>query len=92
MHGTMVEFRANGGAAGSTAANLYHGERAITPDDAQRLLMALEMPHTAGVRAETYVDDAGHAFFNDTGAVVYKPDAAHLAWDRTIEFLPQSLV
>jgi carboxymethylenebutenolidase len=44
-----------------------------------------------GVRAEAYFYDAGHAFFNDTRAAVYNPDAAALAWERTIEFLQQSL-
>lgn len=168
------------------APDLYGGEQATTPDDAQRLLMALDMPHTAsalrggaeylrrlhavwptrvaaigfcmggqlavysatahpdvidavvnfygifnpkvpvdisalrapvqahfgdqdqsipraraeafmadvaatGVRAETYFYDAGHAFFNDTRAVVYNPDAASLAWTRTLAFLWQSL-
>jgi carboxymethylenebutenolidase len=169
------------------APDLYRGEQATTPDDAQRLLMALDMPQTAsalrggaeylrgldavspkkvgaigfcmggqlalysatahpdvidavvdfygifnpkvpvdlsalrapvqahfgdhdasipreraealmaevaatGVRAETYFYDAGHAFFNDTRAVVYHPDAAALAWERTLEFLQQTLV
>ncbi len=168
------------------APDLYRGEQATTPDDAQRLLMALDMPQTAhalrggaeylrareavapkkvgaigfcmggqlalysatahpdmidavvdfygifnpnvpvdlsalrapvqahfgehdrsipreraeqlmadiaatGVRAETYFYDAGHAFFNDTRAVVYHPDAAALAWERARTFLRQSL-
>jgi carboxymethylenebutenolidase len=168
------------------APDLYRGEQATTPDDAQRLLMALDMPQTAsalrggaeylraleavspkkvgavgfcmggqlalyaatahpdvidavvdfygifnpnvpvdvsalrapvqahfgehdrsiprsraealmadvsatGVHAETYFYDAGHAFFNDTRAVVFNPDAAALAWDRTLDFLTQSL-
>ncbi|WP_396201321.1 dienelactone hydrolase family protein [Gemmatimonas sp.] len=168
------------------APDLYRGEQATTPGDAERLLMALDMPHTAGalrggaaylreldavspkkvgaigfcmggqlalysatahpdvidavvdfygifnpkvpvdlsalrapvqahfgdhdtsipraradalmaevaatgVRAEAYFYDAGHAFFNDTRAAVYNPDAAALAWERTIEFLQQSL-
>lgn len=168
------------------APDLYRGEKATTPDDAQRLLMALDMPQTAsalrggaeylrgldavspkkvgaigfcmggqlalysatahpdvidavvdfygifnpkvpvdlsalrapvqahfgehdpsipreraealmaevaatGVRTETYFYDAGHAFFNDTRAAVYNPDAAVLAWERTLEFLQQSL-
>ena len=44
-----------------------------------------------GVHTETYFYDAGHAFFNDTRAVVYNPVAASLAWTRTLEFLRQSL-
>ena len=169
------------------APDLYRGEQATTPNDAQRLLMALDMPQTAsalrggaeylrgldavspkkvgaigfclggqlalysatahpdvidavvdfygifnpqvpvdlsalrapvqahfgdhdasipraraealmaeiaatGVRAETYFYDAGHAFFNDTRAAVYHPGAAALAWERTLEFLQQTLV
>ncbi len=226
MHGTMMEFRANGGMAAGylslppsghgpgllvlqewwglvdhikeladrfaaagfvvLAPDLYRGEKATTPDDAQRLLMSLDMPQTAsalrgaaeylrgleavqpskvgavgfcmggqlalysatahpdvidavvdfygifnpkvpvdlsalrapvqahfgehdtsipreradalmaevaamGVRAESYFYDAGHAFFNDTRAVVYHPEAAALAWTRTLAFLKQSL-
>jgi carboxymethylenebutenolidase len=34
---------------------------------------------------------AGHAFFNDTNSVMYRPDAAADAWKRTIEFLRGSL-
>lgn len=169
------------------APDLYRGEQATTPDDANRLLMALDMPQTAralrggaeylrgldavspktvgaigfcmggqlalysatahpdvidavvdfygifnpkvpvdlsalrapvqshfgehdksipreraealmaevsatGVRAETYFYDAGHAFFNDTRDAVYNPDAAAMAWERTLEFLRQTLV
>ncbi len=109
------------------APDLYRDEQATTPDNAQRLLMALDMSQTAsvlrdgaecrrgfdavvdfygifnphvpvliadvaatGVRAETYFYDAGHAFFNDTCAVVYDPDAASLAWTRALEFPQQS--
>ena len=45
-----------------------------------------------GVPAETYVYDAGHAFFNDTRPAIYQPEAAALAWDRTLTFLRRTLV
>jgi len=35
--------------------------------------------------------DADHAFFNDTRPTVYQPDAAKLAWERSIEFLRATL-
>jgi carboxymethylenebutenolidase len=38
-----------------------------------------------------YYDGAGHAFFNDTRPDAYDPDAASLAWDRTLAFLRDSL-
>jgi carboxymethylenebutenolidase len=63
---------------------------ASIPRERAEALMA-EVAAT-GVRAETYFYDAGHAFFNDTRAVVYHPDAAALAWERTLEFLQQTLV
>jgi carboxymethylenebutenolidase len=40
---------------------------------------------------EVHVYDADHAFVNDTRPDVYNPEAAKLAWDRTIEFLRQHL-
>lgn len=35
--------------------------------------------------------DAPHAFFNDTNAQRYRPDAAAAAWTRTLEFLSDRL-
>jgi carboxymethylenebutenolidase len=32
-----------------------------------------------------------HAFFNDTRPEVYKPDAAKLAWERTLAFFREHL-
>jgi carboxymethylenebutenolidase len=36
-------------------------------------------------------DGAGHAFFNDTNSVTYRPDVAADAWRRTIEFLRETV-
>ena len=41
----------------------------------------------AGGRFETQYYEADHAFFNDTRPEVYNPEAARLAWERTIAFL-----
>jgi carboxymethylenebutenolidase len=35
--------------------------------------------------------DAGHAFFNDTNKDVYNADAAHDAWNLSLEFLKENL-
>jgi carboxymethylenebutenolidase len=32
-----------------------------------------------------------HAFFNDTNPKAYDPDAAHLSWERTLDFFRQNL-
>jgi carboxymethylenebutenolidase len=42
----------------------------------------------AGVDFVAHVyEDAGHAFFNDTNSVMYRPEVAADAWNRTMEFL-----
>lgn len=41
----------------------------------------------AGGSFEVHFYDAGHAFFNDTRPTVFAPDAAQLAWQRTLDFL-----
>lgn len=45
----------------------------------------------AGVGVEMHWYDGDHAFFNDTRPEVYNPEAAQLAWDRTLAFLRQNL-
>ena len=40
---------------------------------------------------ELHVYDADHAFANDTRPEVYAPEAARLAWERSIAFLKQHL-
>ncbi len=34
---------------------------------------------------------AGHAFFNDANAAMYRPESARLAWEKTLGFLEQQL-
>jgi carboxymethylenebutenolidase len=46
----------------------------------------------AGVRSEVYVyPDAGHAFNNDRNEASYRPEAAKLAWSRTLDWLRREL-
>jgi carboxymethylenebutenolidase len=45
----------------------------------------------AGIEYKMYMyEGAGHAFFNDTGSR-YHPEAADLAWKRTVEFFKEKL-
>lgn len=46
----------------------------------------------AGVQFTSHVyDGAGHAFFNDTNSVMYRPEVAADAWTRSLDFLTGSL-
>ncbi len=46
----------------------------------------------AGVNYTIYIyEGVNHAFHNDTSAARYDPEAARLAWSRTIDFLRQHL-
>lgn len=44
-----------------------------------------------GGEATMHVYEAGHAFANDARPAVYVPEAAALAWERTLEFLGRHL-
>ena len=39
--------------------------------------------------ADVVYEDAGHAFFNDTNAIAYRPEAAADAWARTTAFIAE---
>ena len=46
----------------------------------------------AGVPSELHTyEGANHAFHNDTSEARYAPDAAKLAWERTVAFLKKEL-
>ncbi|WP_300464972.1 dienelactone hydrolase family protein [Desulfobacula sp.] len=48
---------------------------------------------SAGIDYKLYMyEGANHAFNNDTNASRYDPEAAALAWKRTIEFLSEKLI
>ena len=56
------------------------------------LEMARAKMADAGVDFTRHVySGARHAFFNDSNAVTYDPDAAADAWQRTLDFLNTSL-
>jgi carboxymethylenebutenolidase len=58
------------------------------PSDAE----AIQRQLTArGQAMELHVYDADHAFMNDTRPDVYNPDAAKVAWERSIAFLKAHL-
>jgi carboxymethylenebutenolidase len=58
---------------------------ASLPDVIQRM-------HDAGADFESHVyEGAGHAFFNDTNRVSYRPEVAADAWTRSLEFLRATL-
>ncbi|HZF53657.1 MAG TPA: dienelactone hydrolase family protein [Polyangiaceae bacterium] len=59
-----------------------------TPEAAQAIKEELE---GRGQTMELHVYDAGHAFVNDTRSDVYNPEAARLAWKRTVDFLHKNL-
>jgi len=44
-----------------------------------------------GKTVDEYFYDADHAFFNDTRPAVYNPEAAGLAWTRSLAFLREYL-
>lgn len=46
---------------------------------------------SAGKAVDDYYYDADHAFFNDTRPEVYSPEAANLAWTRSLAFLRKQL-
>lgn len=59
------------------------------PEERARALV--ESIESAGGSIEAHFYDADHAFFNDTRPEVYDPEAATLAWNRTLEFLRRNL-
>lgn len=60
----------------------------VTPEAGNALV---EQMRAAGAEVESYVYDAGHAFFNDSRPDAYDEDAAKLAWERTVAFLRGAL-
>ena len=61
----------------------------FSPEKAEALATTL---HDLGKEAQIFVyPKTHHAFFNDTRPEVYDADAAHLAWERTIDFFNMHL-
>ncbi len=59
------------------------------PEASARALV--ESIETSGKSIEAHFYDADHAFFNDSRPEVYDPEAASLAWTRTLDFLNRHL-
>jgi carboxymethylenebutenolidase len=59
------------------------------PESSVKALVDSVRSHGKSMEAHFY--DADHAFFNDTRPEVYNPEAAKLAWERTLEFFRKSL-
>jgi carboxymethylenebutenolidase len=69
---------------------------ALYGEEDERLIDSLpavtQKMHDAGVQFVSHVyPDAGHAFFNDTNPISYRPEVAADAWARSIEFLRATL-
>lgn len=69
---------------------------ALYGDEDERLMESLPdvtaRMKDAGAQFEAHVyPGAGHAFFNDTNPISYRPDVAADAWTRSIEFLRGTL-
>jgi carboxymethylenebutenolidase len=67
--------------------HLAEKDQSFPPEAARAFLAKLKegnVPH------EVYWYNAGHAFFNENGPT-YNPEAAKLAWDRTVSFFEKHL-
>ncbi|MGD9762705.1 MAG: dienelactone hydrolase family protein [Candidatus Binatia bacterium] len=69
---------------------LFGAEDAIIPLDDVEALRAILSRARKSFEIEVY-SGAGHAFFNDTRADAYRPDAAAQAWPRAVAFLREHL-
>ncbi|MEP6906036.1 MAG: dienelactone hydrolase family protein [Gemmatimonadales bacterium] len=65
-------------------AHFSKRDKSVPEDQARAFVNELK---SAGKTVDEYFYDADHAFFNDTRPEVYNPDAADLAWTRTLTFL-----
>ena len=67
-------------------------DQMIGMDDLKALEDTITAQAPAGGRATFHVYEAGHAFFNDENPLgTYDPEAAELAWNRTLEALSEEL-
>jgi carboxymethylenebutenolidase len=77
-------------ALGCPYLGLFGAEDALIPAaDVEELRTILQ--RTGKTFAIKAYPGAGHAFFNDTRADAYRPDAAADAWPRSVKFLHQHL-
>jgi carboxymethylenebutenolidase len=77
----------------------YHGKVALIHADeheggvnGEGVMAATKAIESAGGEVSVYeYPGTDHAFFNDTRPEVYAPEAAALAWERTVAFLHERL-
>ncbi len=69
-------------------AHFAKRDDSVPEEQARELVRSIE---SAGGSIDAYFYDADHAFFNDTRPEVYNPEAASVAWTRTLEFLRRNL-
>jgi carboxymethylenebutenolidase len=71
---------------GAVLGHYAENDEWANPQVARQLEQSLRDGDNDDVTIHIY-EGADHAFFNDTRPEVYHPEAARLAWDRTVEFL-----
>jgi len=69
-------------------AHFASHDQFVDPTKAEAIQKQLD---ARGQSMELFMYDADHAFMNDSRPDVYKPEAAKLAWNRTIAFLQKHL-
>lgn len=81
--------------SGLTARLVGHfgsGDEMIPVDNLNQLERKISEQAPSGDKSTFHVYDAGHAFFNDENLMgTYDPEAAKLAWQRTLEALHAEL-
>jgi carboxymethylenebutenolidase len=76
----------------SRAAFLGHWGELDHSNPRERVEALEKKIRDAGLEVEMhFYPDCDHAFFNDQRPEVYNPEAAQLAWDRTLAFLRSKL-
>ncbi len=74
--------------SGPVQFHFANRDKSTPVEKANALVKAIQ---DAGKQVEAHFYEADHAFFNDTREKVYNPEAAQLAWDRTVQFLKKNL-
>ena len=74
--------------SGPVLAHFGKRDESVPRETADALIESIK---NSGKSVEAHFYDADHAFFNDTRPEVYNPEAADLAWRRTLDFLNSAL-
>lgn len=77
----------------SAAVQGHYGEQDGSCPPERAAAQAEQIRRESGAEVEFFFYDAPHAFFNDANpAGNYRPEAARLAWRRTVDFLRERVV